>query len=102
MPRNKDLKRLVRARMRKTGESYTTSRAKIVARSTAEPRLRKAAAPAAAVPPKPDYSALAGIADATIKAKTGCGWELWVRALDYRRADRMTHGELAVYVREKY
>ena len=29
MPRNKDLKRLVRARMQKTGEAYTAARAHI-------------------------------------------------------------------------
>ena len=102
MPRNKDLKRLVRARMRRTGESYTTSRAKIVARSAAEPRVRQAAAPPAAAPPKPDYTALAGIADATITAKTGCGWERWVFALDYSGADHMTHREIAAIVHEKY
>ncbi len=38
MPRNKDLKRLVRARMSKTGESYTAARAKVIARSTTERR----------------------------------------------------------------
>ena len=32
MPRNKDLKRLVRARMQKTGEAYTAARAQIVAK----------------------------------------------------------------------
>ena len=31
MPRNKDLKRLVRARMSKTGESYTAARTKVIA-----------------------------------------------------------------------
>ena len=30
MPRNKDLKRLVRARMKKTGEAYTSARAQIL------------------------------------------------------------------------
>src|SRR5437667_79186 len=32
MPTNKDFKRLVRARMRKTGESYTTARAHLLAK----------------------------------------------------------------------
>ena len=34
MPRNKDLKRLVRARMQKTGEAYTAARAHIDKAST--------------------------------------------------------------------
>jgi hypothetical protein len=33
MPRDKDLKRLVRTRMQKTGESYTTARARIVSKT---------------------------------------------------------------------
>ena len=33
MPRNKDLKRLIRARMDKTGESYTAARAHLVSES---------------------------------------------------------------------
>ena len=38
MPLNKDLKRLVRARMSKTGESYTAARAHILAKSSPKPR----------------------------------------------------------------
>ena len=37
MPRNKDLKRLVRARMRKTGEDYTAARARILEKSAPAP-----------------------------------------------------------------
>ena len=33
MPVNKDFKRLVRARMRKTGESYTAARARLLQHS---------------------------------------------------------------------
>ena len=72
MPRNKDLKRLVRARMSKTGESYTAARARVLARSAAERKTASAAATrAASAPPAPkvDYARLAGMADATIKAK---------------------------------
>lgn len=69
MPANKDLKRLVRARMRKTGEAYTTARAQI----TQTPRARTAraagAARTAAVPPKSkDFAALAGMSDGGIVA----------------------------------
>ena len=35
MPRNKDLKRLVRARMKKTGEAYTAARAQILTQGRA-------------------------------------------------------------------
>src|SRR5687767_11255148 len=105
MPRNKDLKRLVRARMSKTGESYTTARAQILAKPrarsqssavVAEPRRRAAAAP------QPDYARLAGMADKTLKEKTGCTWARWVAALDYHGAAQMTHGEIAALVNAKY
>ena len=107
MPRNKDLKRLVRARMRKTGEAYTAARAHIVfkrppaapAQDTvaAEPR----AVPNAAVAPK-DYAAIAGMSDEALKAKTGCKWERWVKALDHHGAAEMSHRDIAALVKAKY
>jgi hypothetical protein len=102
MPANKDLKRLVRARMRKTGEAYTTARAQITqnprARTTHAVAARTAVAPAESK----DYAALAGMSDAAIKAKTGCDWERWVTALDYHGAETMSHGEIAELVKTKY
>jgi hypothetical protein len=107
MPRHKDLKRLVRARMSKTGESYTTARAKLVARSAARTHIptRSRTATAAAAPSSLsplDYAALGGTADATLKAKTGCTWDRWVFALDHYGADRMSHREIAALVSSKY
>jgi hypothetical protein len=103
MPRNKDFKRLVRARMRKTGESYTTSRAKLIARTSARSKpVTAVAEKPSARPPRIDYAALAGTADATIKAKTGCTWERWVAALDYHGADKMAHRDIAALVNSKY
>jgi uncharacterized protein YndB with AHSA1/START domain len=100
MPRNKDLKRLVRSRMKKTGEAYTTARAHI----TQKPKRRKSAAPARAtdVAPKPDYQKMAGMSDAKVKEKTGCDWQRWVHALDGLKADQMAHGEIATLVSEKF
>lgn len=106
MPRNKDLKRLVRARMKKTGEAYTAARAHI----KKTPR-RKTLSVASVTPSramttpelKPSgYASLAGMSDATIKEKTGCTWERWVYALDRRGAEKMSHGEIARIVNEKY
>ena len=99
MPRNKDLKRLVRARMRRTGESYTASRAKIVAQSAAKTTTVARQKPSVKTP---DYAARAGIADAKIKERTGCTWERWVAALDYHGADRMSHRDIALLVKTKY
>jgi uncharacterized protein YndB with AHSA1/START domain len=94
MPTDKDFKRLVRGRMQKTGEAYTTARA----------HLRKHQ-PTAAAPPAPapaDYAKLAGRSDAIIKERTGCNWERWVKALDRAKAHTWSHREIAKYVTEKY
>ncbi len=96
MPRNKDLKRLVRARMKKTGEAYTAARAQLLKKPRSKPSPRLAAALSAA--PKQDYAALAGMSDASIKAKTGCNWERWVKTLDRWGADKKSHGEIATMV----
>src|SRR5215216_1067500 len=107
MPRQKDLKRLVRARMKKTGEAYTVARAQIVRkprtpRPTASSDAVLAPAPATITHPEPkDYAALAGISDAAIKEATGCTWELWVPALDQMGASQLSHREIAALIKEK-
>lgn len=93
MPTDKDFKRLVRGRMQKTGESYTTARA----------HLRKHKPTAVAPVPAPaDYAKVAGRSDAIIKERTGCSWERWVKALDHKKAYTWPHREIAKYVHERY
>jgi hypothetical protein len=105
MPRQKDLKRLVRARMEKTGEAYTAARAQIVRRPKT-PKARSDTAPSAPItvthPEPKDYAAIAGMSDDVIKEKTGCTWERWVFALDHARAYELSHREIAKLVKEKY
>jgi len=38
------------------------------------------------------------MADARVKAATGCDWQRWVAALDYARAYEWPHREIAAYV----
>jgi hypothetical protein len=105
MPTNKDLKRLVRARMKKTGEAYTAARAHITRKTTARKTSKPSGANprAAATRSAPgNYAELAGKSDSVIKAKTGCTWERWVTALDYHGAAKMSHGEIAALVNKKY
>jgi hypothetical protein len=92
MPANKDFKRLVRGRMRKTGESYTAARSHLL-----KTKPNPAAAPAVA-----DYARIAGRSDAILKEKTGCTWERWVKSLDSHKAYTWPHGEIAKFVIEKY
>lgn len=88
MTANKDFKRLVRARMQKTGESYTAARAHF---ATTRP-----------TPPRIDYARLAGRSDEILKQRTGCTWERWVKALDRVRAHEWSHRDIARYVRKQY
>jgi len=81
MTANKDFKRLVRRRMQRTGESYTAARTNLL---------------------KINYAKLAGMSDASIKAKTGCTWERWTNALDYAGAQEWPHRQIAEYVHEKF
>jgi len=84
----KDFKRLVRARMLKTGEAYTTARSRILAKKTQ--------------PVAVAYARLAGFSDATITLRTGCTWKRWVGALDYVGADKWEHSKIATYVHENF
>lgn len=110
MPRNKDLKRLVRARMLKTGEAYTAARAQVVRKRATRTTTRTAARPTASAPlralmsaPDPkDYATLAGMSDAVVKQKTGCPWERWVKALDHHGAAVMSHRDIVTLVSTKY
>ena len=79
MPRQKDLKRLVRSRMKKTGEAYTAARLQL---------LNKL----------PDYAEKAGMSDDVVKQKTGRTWAEWVRVLDGAQAAEKPHREIAKYV----
>jgi uncharacterized protein YndB with AHSA1/START domain len=100
MTTRKDFKRLVRRRMQKTGEAYTTARIQILQRvRTPAPR------PAVEEPPTrsvKDYPKLAGMSDAAIKAGTGCTWERWVKALDSHGAQAWPHRRIAEFVRSTY
>jgi hypothetical protein len=87
--------------MKKTGESYTSARAHITRKSATRKRTAAPAAPSAARNPK-DYGKLAGMSDAVIKEKTGCGWAKWVKSLDYHGAEKMSHREIAELVSKKY
>ena len=89
MPKSKDLKRLTRSRMQKTGESYTTARAHLIDKKNRPPR-------------KQDLAALAGMSDDAVRAKTGCTWESWVRCLDAKGAGSMPHREIAKYIRDNF
>ena len=83
MPKQKDLKRLVRARMRKTGEAYTVARLRLLSKKSA---------------PAPDYAQTAGMSDASVAKATGRTWAQWVRLLDAAGAAAKPHRDIARHV----
>ena len=83
MPIQKDLKKIVRARMQKTGEAYTTARLHVVSKKQ----------------PPVDYAELAGMSDEAVKKATGRDWASWVKTLDAVKANEKPHREIAEYVK---
>jgi hypothetical protein len=106
MTTQKDFKRVVRARMQKTGESYTAARANLVGQGAeggaGVDHPPQATAVESAAVPVSEYAKVAGWSDETLKAKTGCTWEKWVWALDHVKAQEWPHREIARYVHERY
>ena len=82
MTKQKDLKRLVRARMEKTGEAYTAARLQLTKKK--EPAV--------------DYAKVAGMADDSVRKQTGRTWAEWVRVLDAANAAEKPHREIAQFV----
>src|SRR5213594_4511279 len=80
MPKQKDLKRIVRSRMQKTGESYTAARLQLLKKK------------------EPDYAELAGMSETAISRATGRTWAEWVKTLDAVIAAEKPHRDIARYV----
>jgi hypothetical protein len=85
MTEHKSFKRLVRARMAKTGESYTAARGML---------LRAEPASGADAP-------TLKTSDEKIRARTGRGWEEWFALLDDWGAADRSHREIARWLAEQ-
>lgn len=87
MTKQKSFKLLVRSRMAKTGESYTSARAALLngADTTATDDGK---------PPLP-------VSDESIRARTGRGWEEWFDALDEWGAPDRPRRDIARWVAEQ-
>lgn len=102
MTRQKDLKRLVRTRMHKTGESYTTARKRILDKKTPARGMTSPSATHPATPPAVDLASRAGMSDEAVRAKTGKSWAEWVAALDAAGAARMPHRDIAAHLHAEW
>ncbi|MCW3813937.1 hypothetical protein ONA91_05640 [Micromonospora sp. DR5-3] len=95
MTTQKSFKTRVRARMAKTGESYTTARRQLLAKATTD-------APATTRAGTPETAPAAGgrgqrdrISDALLRERTGRDWDAWFRLLDEWSAADHGHTEIA-------
>jgi hypothetical protein len=89
MTRQKSFKQDVRARMEKTGESYSEARRQLLAKAE-----RKAEAASVE-----DYEAL--MSDEAIQRRTGKRWGEWFAILDAWGGTEHTHKEIAAWLSEK-
>ena len=86
MTTQRSFKRLVRARMDKTGESDTAARLVLLQGG------------AASVVPGDDPKPPLVVSDDSIRERTGLGWETWFDLLDEWGAGEKTHREIARWV----
>lgn len=85
MTEHKSFKRLVRARMAKTGESYTAARQKLLAGEE----------------PKGAGEVRLATSDEKIRQRTGRGWEEWFEMLDEWGAAEHSHRDTARWLAEQ-
>ncbi|MFE9657164.1 hypothetical protein [Micromonospora sp. NPDC006431] len=96
MTTQKSFKTRVRARMAKTGESYTTAHRQLLAKATTD-----APTPTTAGTPGPVPAAAGGrgqrdrVSDAVLRERTGRAWDDWFRLLDEWGAVERGHTEIA-------
>ena len=86
MTMQRSFKRVVRARMEKTGESYTAARAALLTVET----------------PRADEGPSLSLTDATIRERTGRGWEEWFDLLDDWGAPDKPQEEASAWVSEEH
>ena len=87
MTTQRSFKHLIRARMDKTGESYTAARAALLSPPPAQPKTRG--------------TPVLATSDEKIRERTGRGWEDWFDLLDEWGAAERPHRETAIWVAEQ-
>lgn len=118
MTQQKKLKKAIRARSQKTGESYTAARRQLLAarektasRQPASPEppaappaleARADAVPAPAAPSRSRSLAKGGVRDEAVREKTGHGLEHWFAVLDAFGAAAKGHTATAAHLQKEH
>lgn len=92
MTRQKSFKERIRARMDKTGESYTTARRQLIEK--AESEARRARGPQTIAPTRKS--------DESVLERTGRTWDEWFALLDEWDATARTHTEIARWLVDEH
>lgn len=95
MTRQKSFKTRVRARMGESGESYTTARRQLLPKKAARASGQDAAT-------EPDGVRPLQHSDASVRERTGRGWDEWFSLLDDWGATERTHTEIARWVVQEH
>src|SRR5688572_14932663 len=90
MTSQKALKRRVRERMSKTGESYTSARRHLLTRARRPEKVERVVQAPSPIPPE-----LTTQSEAAVRKRTGRGWAEWFALLDSWGAARREHPEIA-------
>ena len=91
MTQQRNLKKRIRARMAKTGESYSAARKQLLKHK-----------PQRSTPAATDYATLAGMSNEAVERKTGMTWRQWCQALDKLHAQKLSHREIAKLVGKEW
>lgn len=103
MTRARALKSVIRSRIAKTGERYTTARRHVLAARTAT--RRGALPPAEATPspaPSPAATAKGTVSDAKVRERTGHGLDHWFEVLDRFGAVEQGHTRAARHLHQDH
>jgi hypothetical protein len=103
MTRARALKKIIRARIAKTGERYTTARRQVLKQLPVAPRVSvPERAPAPASPSGATTTTKGGLSDAKSREKTGHGLDHWFAVLDVFGAVAKGHTAAARHLYEAH
>jgi uncharacterized protein YndB with AHSA1/START domain len=102
MTQRKKLKKTIRARAGKTGESYTAARRQVLLARGERVRPAPAPPPSPRPPERPTLPVRAGMSEASVVKKTGHGFDHWFAVLDAFGVPDRGHNAAATHLYEEH